>query len=93
MRDCKGTYFFIPYGENGNAFMVYSSVISEFFSNIKLKHHKCVKYDKSWFITASIYGILWICLYSGSFKIVVPFNESSEKLINRNASVRINVGK
>jgi len=36
---------------------------------------------------------LWICLHSGSFKIAMPFDESSEKLINRNASVRTDVGK
>ena len=36
---------------------------------------------------------LGLYFHFGSFKIVVPFNESSEKLINRNASVRISIGK
>jgi hypothetical protein len=61
--------------------------------NIKLKHLKCVKYDKSWFIQHQFMAYLWICLHSGSFKIAMPFDESSEKLINRNASVRTDVGK
>ncbi len=85
--------FFNPVLAKGNVLWFISSVISEFISNIKLKHLKCVKYDKSWFIQHQFMAYLWICLHSGSFKIVVPFNESSEKLINRNASVRTDVGK